>query len=418
MRRHLTLALGGLLFMSGRQVGWAQATSHQPPTVFQQLFPVPTRENGYEELVQAGEMAHGSARLAVACQPGASLKTLRDALADPLILQALRLLRSGIARPVLATRHNMDENTLFPELPLFRDLGRALKIEQYVLLADGRNAAALGSMRDGLKLAQVVQSNFALSGLVGLSIDSLAIESITLHLEAFSIPDCNHLLQLLEAWLAQPSPLARMLQGEREFDITILRNKRTDSAALLNLLKNMRISAQNPPSNPLEVEHLTTLVQSVEANPQTVTFAVDQAATMVDNVYEEVFHTLREPTWTWKDPQRPDQTSFAGQLASSVILPIGSIMEKYVIDRAKVQLLAVCAAIHRFQWEYNRLPTSLEELRIGDLAIDPFTGKSMRYMRKAADSYELSSAGGLDRSTTDTPLTDQRKPITLPGKAL
>ena len=132
-------------------------------------------------------------------------------------------------------------------------------------------------MRDGLKLAEVVQSNSALSGLVGISIDTLAIESIALHLEALSIPDCNHLLQIIKVWLTQPSPLARMLQGERDFDLTILRSKCSDSAALLKMLKNMLHSAQNPPSNPLDIEQLTTLVQSVEANPQTVTLTVDQA---------------------------------------------------------------------------------------------------------------------------------------------
>jgi hypothetical protein len=412
------MALSGqLLTLAGAPVCRAQTAGGPPASIFQQLFPVPTGENGYEELVQAGELAHDSARLEAALQSGASLKTMRAALADPPVVLALRLLRIGIAKPVRAMRPQMDADTVFPELRLFRNLGRLLQIEAYVLLADGRNAAAIDCLRDGLILARAVQSNFALSGLVGVALDALAVEGIARHLDVFSLPDCDRLLRLLDTWLAQPSPLARVLQGERDFDIALLRNRRTDSGALTKLLGNLLGSAQSPPSSsPQEIERLTRLEQWVAANPQTITPVVDQAAEMVDSTYQQVFRTLAEPTWTWRDPWLPDEAVTAGQLATSVIMPVGRVMERYVIDRAKIQLLAVHAAIRRFRWENNRLPGSLQELNLGDRARDPFTGAPLIYTR-TADTYELSSAGGRDRGTPETPPTGARIPLSLTPQA-
>jgi hypothetical protein len=409
--------LGVLLTFTGAHVCRAQTPAGPPTSVFQQLFPAPTGNNGYEELVQAGELAHDSARLEAALQSGASLSTMRAALADPPVVLALRLLRTGLAKPVLAMRQHIDADTIFPELRLFRNLGRLLQIEAYVRLADGRNAAAIDCLRDGLKLARAVQSNIALSGLVGVALDAIAVEGIARHLEVFSLPDCDRLLQLLDTWLAQPSPLVRVLQGEREFDIAMLRNRRADSGALTKLLGNMIASAQSPPSsNPAEIERLTRLEQWAAANPQTFTPAVDQAAEMVDSTYQEAFRTLSEPTWTWQDPRLPDEAVTAGQLATSVIMPLGRVMERYVIDRAKIQMLAVHAAIRRFRWENNRMPGSLQELNLGDRALDPFTGAPLIYTH-TADAYELSSAGGRDRGTPDTPPTGARIPLSLTPQA-
>jgi hypothetical protein len=61
-------------------------------------------------------------------------------------------------------------------------------------------------------------------------------------------------------------------------------------------------------------------------------------------------------------------------------------------ERARLQLLAVHAALRRFRWQYDRVPDHLEELRLGDLIQDPFTGKPLCYQRKG-DDYELYSAG-------------------------
>jgi hypothetical protein len=56
-------------------------------------------------------------------------------------------------------------------------------------------------------------------------------------------------------------------------------------------------------------------------------------------------------------------------------------------------MLGVHAAIRRYRWEYRRLPDSLEQLKLGAVAIDPFTGKPLAYRRVDDRSYTLSSIG-------------------------
>ncbi len=406
-----------LIFVNSQPCQAQKEVPSKPPSVFQQLFPTPTGQNGYEELVRAGELAHGNTQLQTAAQTGASLRSRRNVLADPSLALALKLLRVGLAKPILAMRKSLNEDTVFPELPMLRELGLLLKVEQYVLLADGHNADAIDSVRDALKFAQVIQSNFVLSGLIGISIDTVEMSSIARHVEVFSIPDCDHLLTLLEAWLTLPSPLIHILQGERDFDTDILKNKREDSEGLTKLLGNLLASAQNPPvTNTAEIARLTKLRQWVEANPQTLAPVVEQAVVIVKGTYEQAIHTLSQPTWTWTDPPMPDETTLAGQLALTMIIPLGSIMDKYLMDRTRIQLLAVHTAIRRYRWENDRLPGSLEELKIGDRALDPFTGKPLIYVR-TGDTYELSSAGNKDRGSGDTPPSGSRLPIFLIPKS-
>src|SRR5689334_3755266 len=113
------MLLGAALVVLGGQACRAQ-TAEETPSVFRQLFPMPTGMNGYEDLVQAGELARDSILLGKAEEPGATYRMMRDALSDPPVVRALKLLRAGLAKPVLADRNQIDENTILPELPLLR----------------------------------------------------------------------------------------------------------------------------------------------------------------------------------------------------------------------------------------------------------------------------------------------------------
>jgi len=69
---------------------------------------------------------------------------------------------------------------------------------------------------------------------------------------------------------------------------------------------------------------------------------------------------------------------------------ITRIMDKWTQDLAQIQLLGVHAAIRRYLWECDRLPGSLEDLRLGALVTDLFTGKPLLYRAVGERAYELS----------------------------
>jgi hypothetical protein len=86
----------------------------------------------------------------------------------------------------------------------------------------------------------------------------------------------------------------------------------------------------------------------------------------------------------------------------------------FTANRTELQLFGVHAAIRRFRWEQDRLPEGLEELRLGDLATDPFTGKGLLYRRTGRITYTLSSVGPPKRDALRNTVPDQRVPVTLP----
>jgi len=86
-------------------------------------------------------------------------------------------------------------------------------------------------------------------------------------------------------------------------------------------------------------------------------------------------------------------------------------LDKFDMDSAKIHLLGVHAAIHRFRWENNRLPASLAELKLTSLTTDPFTGAPLLY-KVTGIAYELSSAGSAAHSDGSAGIG----PIYLPRK--
>src|SRR5207244_10830838 len=115
----------------------------------------------------------------------------------------------------------------------FRALSRLLRLQQYVLLADGRVMEAMANARAGLRLSRVVQADTLLSGLVGVAISASGIRSLGSHLEQLSAGDCELLYQVCLEWLREPSPLPRVLAGERRMVKATLAEMREKQLAAL-----------------------------------------------------------------------------------------------------------------------------------------------------------------------------------------
>src|ERR1044071_6387605 len=121
--------------------------------IFREFFPSPTGQNGYEELVKAGDVIKESA-LWKTMEPRMGELTLaeqRQLMSDPAVRRALDLMRLGIRKPVITPHKNGDDETRFPELSRFRSVARLLSIEMYVQLADGKVSQAIDTLADTLR---------------------------------------------------------------------------------------------------------------------------------------------------------------------------------------------------------------------------------------------------------------------------
>ena len=204
--RMLTIWLCAASFLlSGRVECTAQTADTPPPSVFQQLFPKPTGQNGFEDLVMAGELARSSARLTKTFEAGATLTDKRAALDDPDVRRALLLVRQGLAKPIV-NGLSANDGLTFSVFSVLRNLARLLAVEQYVLLADGKVSAAIDSLRDGLRIGYIVQSEKLVGSLVGVAIDSIVLNALARRLDQLSARDCEKVMALAQEWLRSPDP--------------------------------------------------------------------------------------------------------------------------------------------------------------------------------------------------------------------
>src|SRR5207253_826670 len=129
----------------------------------------------------------------------------RRVLRDPPIARALVLLCLGLEKPVSSPRQSLSYDTRFPEFAGFRGMARLLKLQQYVLFADGHVPDAIASSRMELQLGKVIQTDTLISGLVGVAITAITARSIGEHLDQLSARDCDALFRIAREWLQQPN---------------------------------------------------------------------------------------------------------------------------------------------------------------------------------------------------------------------
>jgi hypothetical protein len=414
MRPTSTLILTASLILIGILCAAPQTPAQQTagidpqPSLLSQLFPKTTGLNGYEELVMAADLVRNNQALEQAQQEGAPLAAMRHALADKDLHRALQLLHEGLEKPIASPRDmdQVDEYTTLPELAQFRALARLLKIQQYVSLADGHVGQAIDSMWEGLRLGYKIQQESLISGLVGISIDIIVLDGLAQHLDQLALWDCDRIIQRSQEWLKTPSPLLHVVKNEHQFSQRYLRKFHDDSEKLLKQLEE-DTQRSNQPVDPakLELEHY------INDHPTAVGALVDQTMALANKNYEATLTNLSLPYWQRKSLARNSRASMADRLADFVLADYDRVLDRYDTEQARVHLLGVHAAIHRFQWQKNRLPNSLGELSLDDLIQDPYTGKPLVYI-PGGDRYELYSAG----PQGDRPAAGSGGPVTLPLK--
>jgi len=186
------------------------------------------------------------------------------------------------------------------------------------------------------------------------------------HLDQLSARDCELLYQACQEWLRQPDLYPRVLEAERDF----VRRSLPD-----------------------------TLADRKAAEQQ------------LDQMFIRMLTEWKKPAWKRSPVEPPDNNGPGGILISQVVAPLTQVSNSYTREQAQVRLLACHAAVRRYRWEHDRLPSSLTELTLGDLAIDPFTGQPLKYALRGK-RYELTSAGP-PAEADDRQSVDGRKPVSV-----
>ncbi len=351
--------------------GVAQEPNRSP--VFPQVFPDPTGRNGFEEIVRAGDMIAGIEELGRAMMPDVTMTARREALRHPPVVQALKLMRIGFGKPLVYPRTN--EDARFRMLSLLRNVARLLGIEQTTLWADGKTSKAMDSMRDLLSLSYAVQQGELIANLTGIAMDTIATGMARKRMGQWSQPDCVKMRKLAEAWLSLPDPAIAALMSERDH--------------MARRAEEVGIPRDRP-----------------------------NVVALLGACYDAFIGQLRIEPWRRSMPRlatgdSPDER-LAEELWTGMAPSFEKILERWTLQIAQMQLFGVHAAIRWHLWEYGKVPQTLDELKLGRLALDPFTGSPMEYKPTGPETYELTCAGPFERGP-EGESTGRRQPFSLEG---
>jgi hypothetical protein len=379
----------------------------QPPAAkkgaFETVIKQPTGRNGYEELVLAGDLLRANATWTrYELESNATLSRARDMLLDRQIAQVLRLVQQGLQKPFGAPREQYTFETLTPEFAGFRSIARLLAAQEYVFFADGRIADALANARLGLRLGQVVQTDTMISGLVGVAVGAICIRPLGEHLEQLSARDAETLYQLCLEWLRQPSPEVRLVEMERRAALSSL--ERFRGQPVDRLIHSTNLDPKPKPDDDDRIRQSRQFAAELRQFGASGPAAVDQlyadAAKRIDSYYQKLLAECRRPLWERHYPELPDEGPIADRLAAALVTTATGVGNTYARDQARIRVLACHAAVLRYRWEKRKLPPSLAELGLGELAMDPFTGQPLEYQTMGS-RYRLVSAG--PETTPDNP---------------
>ena len=360
------------------------AQQAQQGDAFSLLFPKPSGKNGYEEWIMAGMIINRNEEAKkVFTNPNPSLSDIRRVFQMPEIRQAKVLFLAGLNKRISLPHNAPDLDSLYgptPELAPLRSCARLHAKEIYLALAEGRNHDALEALRAGLQFGHQIQMQTLLSGMIGIGMDAIVLRTLDGNLETLSVQDCEALQRLVEEWLLWDSPVASLIASERQWIQRAVQKVKNDPNSLLNSIDT--INAED--STPEEVR----LQRDIQNSVGRMSEIMSETGALIESYFQEILQNLKLPPYKRKATPRIPKTTLAGRVAYTFLIAGDRVAYRYDRERANIQMLGVRAALRRYHWERMRYPARLSELRLGELAIDPFTGKPFTY-RLEGDAYTL-----------------------------
>jgi hypothetical protein len=345
------------------------------------VAPLPPGENGYDDVLAAGNLLTDNAALGAAFADGATLTQKRHALADPDCRRALALIRNGVAKQM------QPPGAFARDLVQFRQVGRLLTVEEYVLLADGRTAAAIDALRDDLYSADVLREESLVSALVANLTGTGGISELARHEAQWSSADCEHILQLVRDRMTDDHDyLSVSMEAGRREELLLVDGFAAEPWSSLyefdsfihpgsDLMQQARALGSDPAGQAAFWEQVRRKVAD----------SFDQAES------QDPFGGLKgaavdagsAPVLTVASVQSPKPI---GTLVDAMVRSLGypdvAALRRLVAGRERVPLLLLGAdaAVRRYRWEVGRLPATLDDLKMPELTTDPYTGMPFAYV--------------------------------------
>lgn len=354
--------------------------------LFKQLGVSPTGKNGYEEYCRAGELTRGT-KLAELMRKAADEPSLatRSALVEG-SAPIFELIRTGNAKPSFPLREQVDTNSLFPELALFKNIAKIYASRIYVSLARGNSDGAAVALAEGLTFSDRIAHQTLINYLVRNANTSILLGELSPRFVVFSVSACEKIISYVDRFFAQPEPLAKCLSGEMAY------------------LAEMRGLTQEDRNQLLSEDQYAEIRALDDGSWKRL---IAQTAERANRMMSDFVGSLNRHEALWKAPEIPEEpASLVDVMLANWFPALDQVLASAHKVRTQLRLLRLHAEIEKFRWNTMRLPQNLKELG-PEATTDPLTGGSFQYS-VTGTAYEVFSLG--TKKTGPIHLRYQRPP--------
>lgn len=276
----------------------------------------------------------------------------------------------------------------FPELAAMRDLMRAERFRVRRWLKANQDELAVQAFAHILHLSNQLRSEGPLMHhLAGYTLTQIALEPF------WQDP------KLLDT----PRAMEQMIEAVRQFE----RHRPSLASAFQHELYFARALCNDLASGLYDIAYLSGEKQTPEPPSQFETIVlrvlVNLSVPEIEQYMAKAIAEMKKPYWE-RDKSRPPEPK---QLISAILLPeFGRIGNREARELACLRLQATLCAIRLYKIRNGHYPRQLSDLELGDLVVDPFTGKPFRYRLDADKGFWLYSLG--PNGTDENGMSDYR----------
>ncbi|MCS6920288.1 MAG: hypothetical protein NZM28_10990, partial [Fimbriimonadales bacterium] len=285
--------------------------------------------------------------------------------------------RELLDQPCVAV-YEYDVNWLFPELANFRQLARA----EAVMIRDAleRNQPREAAERAAAQLRfaeQIRNEGMLIHHLVGSAIMKIALSPLREHLSEINDPVAlQTILDMARRYERERNPISEAMQSEYYFGLSIYRDLRAGRYKLSDIAFGQGRFSGN----------FEELLYNWGLG---VPLMLGASRREYEQIWAAKRAELAKPFWERKAPAVQPRRYINQILDPTWERPIHGEAAEVAI----VRLLGCAAAIKLHKQRTGDYPASLDALNLGDMMIDPFTGKPFVYRRDPKKGFLLYSVG-------------------------
>lgn len=285
----------------------------------------------------------------------------------------LKEYRQYLDQPSVAV-YEYDFNWLFPEMADFRQLARAEALLIREALERNQPREAVERITAQLRFAEQIRNEgIVIHHLLGSAMIAIVLSPLREHFENLNDPTAlQRVVDMARRYERERVTLDEVMTAEYYFGLSFYRDLRRGKVKMSDLVGD---------PHTLEEWFLYTGLGT--------TLMLSATLREYEQLWEAKRVELQKPPWVRKDPAiRPKMP-----LNQGMNISLESLSKAEALEMATMRLLGCAAAIKLYKQRTGRYPNTLSDLNLGDLAIDPFTGKPFIYRHDPKKGFQLYSVG-------------------------